>query len=64
MRLTIPSKLLSTRRHSPLARLETWWWTGPLGHLVAGLADWAQALGGWWLMRARERLGTWWAARR
>jgi hypothetical protein len=27
-------------------RLETWLWTGPLGHLLGGALDVAQALGG------------------
>ena len=26
-------------------RLAAWYVTGPLGHLVAGVADWAQLLG-------------------
>jgi len=47
---------MSARRGGLLVRLETWWWTGPLGHLVAGVADWAQALVGWGLVRARERV--------
>jgi hypothetical protein len=36
--------------------LETWLWTGPLGHLVGGLLDLAKAFALHLLARARERL--------
>jgi hypothetical protein len=35
-----------------LRRVASWAVTGPLGHLVAGVADWAVAL--WRHVRARE----------
>jgi hypothetical protein len=34
-------------------RIAAWLLTGPLGHLVAGVADWAELLGRWWLGRLR-----------
>jgi len=36
-------------------RLETWLWTGPLGHLLAGALDFGQALARYWYARARGR---------
>jgi hypothetical protein len=36
-------------------RLETWLWTGPLGHLVGGGLDLARALARYLLARARGR---------
>ncbi len=47
---------MTSSRRGVLVRVETWWWTGPLGHFVAGVADWFQALTGWLLVRARERV--------
>jgi hypothetical protein len=38
-----------------LTRLAAWWITGPVGHLVAGIADWAQLLAGYWRQRAQLR---------
>ena len=32
-----------------------WLYTGPVGHLVAGLADWAELLARYALARARGR---------
>jgi len=36
-------------------RTETWLWTGPVGHLVAGLLDWVQAVAVWSAHAARRR---------
>jgi hypothetical protein len=33
--------------------LETWLWTGPIGHLVGGTLDFAQALARYLLARVR-----------
>jgi hypothetical protein len=35
------------------ARLAAWWVTGPLGHLVAGAADWGQLLARHWRKRLK-----------
>jgi hypothetical protein len=37
------------------SRLLARYYTGPLGHLVAGLADWAELLVRWKWSRTRER---------
>ncbi|HTA14665.1 MAG TPA: hypothetical protein VK781_07390 [Solirubrobacteraceae bacterium] len=34
-----------TIRARRIRRLETWLWTGPVGHLVGGALDFAEALG-------------------
>ncbi|HEY5344418.1 MAG TPA: hypothetical protein VIJ66_12275 [Solirubrobacteraceae bacterium] len=40
----------------PLARrLETWLWTGPVGHLAGGTLDFAQALARYLLVQADRR---------
>jgi hypothetical protein len=36
------------------SRLAAWLVTGPLGHLCAGLADWAELLARWVAARARR----------
>jgi len=36
-------------------RLETWLWTGPLGHFLGGGLDFGQALARYLLARARGR---------
>jgi hypothetical protein len=36
-------------------RLVAWYYTGPLGHLVAGVADWAQLLVSYAAARRRAR---------
>jgi hypothetical protein len=38
-------------------RLAAWLYTGPLGHLAAGVSDWAELLGryGWSRLRAAVR---------
>jgi hypothetical protein len=36
-------------------RLETWLWTGPLGHLIGGGLDFGQALARYLLARVRGR---------
>jgi hypothetical protein len=35
-------------------RLAAWLVTGPLGHLAAGIADWAELLARWLWSRARR----------
>jgi hypothetical protein len=37
------------------ARLAAWLVTGPLGHLAAGIADWAELLARWLWSRGRGR---------
>jgi hypothetical protein len=37
------------------ARLRSWIVFGPLGHLVAGVADWVELLARYWWARARGR---------
>jgi hypothetical protein len=39
----------------PLKRLETWLWTGPVGHFAGGALDFAAALARYLLARARGR---------
>ena len=39
-------------------RLETWFWTGPLGHLLGGGIDFFRALAGYLLARFRARSTT------
>jgi hypothetical protein len=36
-------------------RLATWLITGPAGHLVGGVLDWAELLGRYWWARLRGR---------
>jgi hypothetical protein len=48
--------MASWQRQPALKRLETWLWTGPVGHLLGGAADVAQALGSHALARVRARL--------
>jgi hypothetical protein len=36
-------------------RLETWLYTGPVGHLVGGTLDWAELLARYCMARARGR---------
>jgi hypothetical protein len=45
---------MAARRLSPAGRLLAWLYTGPLGHLYGGLADWAVLLA----RCARARLRT------
>jgi hypothetical protein len=40
---------------SPAKRLETWLWTGPVGHFAGGSLDFVQALARYLLARARGR---------
>jgi hypothetical protein len=42
-------------RRGPLERLAAWYVTGPLGHLVGGVADWAALLVRYLWARARGR---------
>ena len=48
-----------TRGYDPRVRIgermTAWYFTGPLGHLVAGVADWAALLGRYLWARARGR---------
>jgi hypothetical protein len=46
---------LNDTKRTVLARLAAWWITGPLGHLVAGVADWTQLLARHWRHRAQSR---------
>src|SRR5438876_3982718 len=49
---TIPCRRMSAgSRQRPGRRLETWLWTGPLGHLLGGAADLAAALCGYGFRR-------------
>jgi hypothetical protein len=43
------------RPSPPLKRLETWLWTGPVGHFAGGALDFAGALARYLLARARGR---------
>jgi hypothetical protein len=38
------------------SRLVARYYTGPVGHLVAGIADWAQLLSRWKWQQLRERV--------
>jgi hypothetical protein len=46
MPATIPLRVVSSAR-----RLETWLWTGPVGHLIGGALDFAEALLRWYRAR-------------
>jgi hypothetical protein len=46
------------------SRLASRYYTGPVGHLVAGIADWAELLTRWKWEQLRERLSRRGAARR
>lgn len=35
-------------------RVAAWYVTGPLGHLVAGIADWVQLLGRYGMQRLKD----------
>jgi hypothetical protein len=35
--------------------MRAWLLTGPLGHLAAGVSDWAGLLARWWWSRLRDR---------
>jgi hypothetical protein len=37
------------------SRLAAWWYTGPAGHLYAGVADWVAMLARYWWARRRGR---------
>jgi hypothetical protein len=39
----------------PVRRMETWLWTGPLGHLLGGGVDFGQALARYLFARTRGR---------
>src|SRR5271154_4711626 len=49
------SPMTQPRFTSPPKRLETWLWTGPVGHLAGGAVDFAEALAGYLLARALRR---------
>jgi hypothetical protein len=38
------------------SRLLGWYYTGPVGHLVAGIADWTELLARWHWSRRHEHL--------
>jgi hypothetical protein len=40
-----------------LRRIAAWLYTGPLGHLAAGVADWAGLMGRYWWSRLRRASG-------
>jgi hypothetical protein len=46
---------MPSRRPPLTTRAMAWLYTGPLGHLYGGLADWAVLLSRWALTRARGR---------
>lgn len=50
---------MGTVRPPARRRLETWLWTGPLGHLLGGGIDLCRALAGYLLIRSRAH----WRAR-
>jgi hypothetical protein len=47
---------MPARRLSPSARVLAWVYTGPLGHLYGGLADWGALLSRLALARAHKRV--------
>jgi hypothetical protein len=46
---------MTTVRPRAHRRLETWFWTGPLGHLLGGGMDFGQALARYLFARTRGR---------
>jgi hypothetical protein len=46
---------MPARPRPPATRLATWLYTGPVGHLYGGIADWASLLARYLLARARGR---------
>jgi hypothetical protein len=48
---------MPARRLDLLTRARAWAYTGPLGHLYGGLADWLGLLGRLALARVRGRAG-------
>jgi hypothetical protein len=46
---------MPARRRTRATRAATWLYTGPLGHLYGGVADWATLLSRYLLARARGR---------
>jgi hypothetical protein len=47
---------MAARRLSPSTRVLAWIYTGPLGHLYGGLADWITLLSRLAFARARRRV--------
>jgi hypothetical protein len=47
---------MSARRPSPVTRALAWLYTGPVGHLYGGLADWGVLLWRLTLSRVRARV--------
>lgn len=43
-----------TPRRPRRRRLESWLWTGPLGHLAGGAVDFLEALARYWIARVRR----------
>ncbi|MGO9248465.1 MAG: hypothetical protein ACLQQB_03685 [Solirubrobacteraceae bacterium] len=50
-----PARSGAARTPAPGRRLETWLWTGPVGHLIGGGLDFAHALARYLLARARGK---------
>jgi hypothetical protein len=50
-----PARTRHRRAPRPGRRLETWLWTGPLGHLIGGTLDFGQALARYLLARIHGR---------
>jgi hypothetical protein len=46
---------MAARRLPPSTRAAAWLYTGPLGHLYGGVADWVTLVGRLLLARARRR---------
>jgi hypothetical protein len=44
-------RAVNDTKQAVLRRLAAWLYTGPLGHLVAGVADWAELLARYWWSR-------------
>ena len=54
--VTIACRPLNGAPPTRTRRLETWLWTGPVGHLIAGLLDWFQAVAVWLAHMVRRRV--------
>ena len=51
----MPAGAALTIQTAFVRRLAAWYLTGPLGHLVAGVCDWAELLGRYCRSRLRRR---------
>ena len=54
-RLRQPEHARAAHAPGPGRRLETWLWTGPIGHFLGGGLDFGQALARYLLARVRGR---------